>query len=73
MDRRLSCRDVTERDCSFRLLAPAVTTPLSGSWESCVAVMEERKPSLLLRLLIVEFGDDDTGRVLDLTGGNRSS
>jgi hypothetical protein len=71
MERRLSCREVTERVWDEKPPSPA---RLESDKRSCFAGgVAERRVSLPLRVLLSEMDGEGVGRVFDLVSGSRSS
>ena len=73
MERRLSCREVTDKVWDGKLPFPSAAR-LESERRSCFAGgVAERKISLPLRVLLSEMDGEGDGRVFDLAGGSRSS
>jgi len=73
MERRLSCREVTERVWEERTPFPNVPRLVSDRISCFGGGVAARRISLTLRGLFSETDGDVDGRVFDLVGGSRSS
>ena len=74
IERRLSCRDVTDRLCGDRLFPTAMLPGSDGRVSCFIGIVEERDAALLpLRVLPKGTDDKGVGKVFALAGAGRSS